>query len=46
MMEVNDTPYNLIMIIEVNAVHDENGGNAAPDDDDGGNAAHDDDDGR
>ena len=37
----------LIMIIEVNAVHDENGGNDVPDDDDdGGDAAPDDDDGR
>jgi len=36
----------LIMIIEVNAAHDENGGNDAPDDDDGGDAAPDNDDGR
>ena len=36
----------LIMIIEVNAAHDKNGGNDAPDDDDGGDAAPDNDDGR
>ena len=42
MMEVND---DLMMIIEVNAVHDDDGGDAALDGDDGGNAAPDDDDG-
>ena len=43
MMEVND---DLMMIIEVNAVHDDDGGDAAlDDDDDGGDAAPDDDDG-